>query len=561
MVGHMNNKINDKLNHYLKNKIEDSNRFSELDKELKKKTQARYINQAKREKQIHNTLKNTLRGLNCLIIDKLKVVNKKIKTILKNKNFINWNIKNNHKKLKHFYSTLIKTLKNNISKKNVPIIAGACIVLLLLGISVKVVMADMTAYKVSYNGKQVGIVKNKDKVYYLVDIIEDKLDIAYNADVIINKDNLNFDRIALFGKEISSDDELLSHFTYFQNLEAKSYCLYVNDQPMANLSSKKDIEALLNDVQDIYVEQDNENIKYEEIGFLEKIDVREEKIVLNSLKKYDSVVNYILKGTTEERKHTVKKGENYWTIAEKYDITPKELEDANPEVKPERLQIGQQISLIVPKPLLTVVTKEKLTYFENIPYEITYENTGALYKGEKNIKLRGKKGKKEILAEVERHNGLEVSKEEIESKVIKEPVTQVVLVGTKDPPPLIGTGSFDKPTRGRLSSRFGMRWGRMHSGIDIAASKGTTIRAADGGIVTFAGWKGNYGLAIIIDHGQNKSTLYAHCNEVFIKKGTKVYKGQKIASVGSTGRSTGPHLHFEVRLNKKAQNPLKYVKY
>jgi murein DD-endopeptidase MepM/ murein hydrolase activator NlpD len=116
------------------------------------------------------------------------------------------------------------------------------------------------------------------------------------------------------------------------------------------------------------------------------------------------------------------------------------------------------------------------------------------------------------------------------------------------------------PTRGSVSSRYGMRNGRMHKGLDIAASTGTSIKAADGGKVVFAGRKGAYGNLVEIDHGNGYKTRYGHCSAINVKRGDKVYKGQVIAKVGNTGRSTGPHLHFEVIKNGGNQNPASYVR-
>ncbi|MBQ9926293.1 MAG: M23 family metallopeptidase, partial [Clostridia bacterium] len=83
--------------------------------------------------------------------------------------------------------------------------------------------------------------------------------------------------------------------------------------------------------------------------------------------------------------------------------------------------------------------------------------------------------------------------------------------------------------------------------------------ASDGGRVTYAGWKGNYGYCVFIDHGNGYTTVYAHCSKLLVKVGQSVAKGETIAKVGSTGRSTGPHLHFEIRVNGKHQNPLNYI--
>ncbi|MCL5773684.1 MAG: peptidoglycan DD-metalloendopeptidase family protein [Firmicutes bacterium] len=124
------------------------------------------------------------------------------------------------------------------------------------------------------------------------------------------------------------------------------------------------------------------------------------------------------------------------------------------------------------------------------------------------------------------------------------------------------TGSLSWPLRAPISSYFGYRrhpiLGRtiLHTGIDLAAGYGTPIAAADGGVVILAGWCGGYGNAVIIDHGNGISTLYGHCSRLYVSAGQIVRKGQTIALVGSTGRSTGPHLHFEVRQNGVPVDPL-----
>lgn len=115
------------------------------------------------------------------------------------------------------------------------------------------------------------------------------------------------------------------------------------------------------------------------------------------------------------------------------------------------------------------------------------------------------------------------------------------------------------PFRGRVTSEYGPRWGRMHSGIDIAAPTGTPIRAVKDGRVVFAGAMNGYGNAVVIDHGGGFSTLYAHQSRVGSSKGQVVDQGNVIGYVGSTGNSTGPHTHLETRVNGSAQNPRRYL--
>ncbi|MEE3326148.1 MAG: peptidoglycan DD-metalloendopeptidase family protein [Myxococcota bacterium] len=123
-----------------------------------------------------------------------------------------------------------------------------------------------------------------------------------------------------------------------------------------------------------------------------------------------------------------------------------------------------------------------------------------------------------------------------------------------------GDLTFGWPVKGaRLSSGFGRRSGRPHEGIDLAIGKGTTIRASESGKVVHSGWLGDYGKVVIIKHAGYYRTVYAHASRIYVSRGEFVDRGQKIALVGSTGRSTGPHLHFEIRKGEKPMNPASYL--
>ena len=122
--------------------------------------------------------------------------------------------------------------------------------------------------------------------------------------------------------------------------------------------------------------------------------------------------------------------------------------------------------------------------------------------------------------------------------------------------------SLARPVSGTITSRFGARSSirsSAHTGLDISAPKGTAIKAAAGGTVTFSGWKGSYGYMLVISHGNGVQTYYAHCSKLYASVGQTVSQGETIASVGSTGNSTGPHLHLEIRVNGVAYNPQNYL--
>lgn len=120
--------------------------------------------------------------------------------------------------------------------------------------------------------------------------------------------------------------------------------------------------------------------------------------------------------------------------------------------------------------------------------------------------------------------------------------------------------TFMRPVSGGIiSSKYGQRSSDFHTGTDFAVPQGTPAYAAAAGTVTFAGWKGNYGYLVIIDHGNGYQTYYAHCSALYVSAGQTVTQGQNISATGSTGRSTGPHLHFEIRYNGNTLNPQNYV--
>ena len=222
---------------------------------------------------------------------------------------------------------------------------------------------------------------------------------------------------------------------------------------------------------------------------------------------------------------------------------------------------------------LTVVTTEEQTRQEPVEFLQEYKPQSDMYVGQQKVKQEGCEGRREVTSRIVKENGKQVEEEILEEELLEEPQDRIILTGTKI---YDGYGGGSADYRGDnvsydpdavyaklgmpisqvyVSSDFGWRWGRMHSGTDFALAQGSGIYAADSGTVYFAGVCGGYGNLVKIDHGNGMQTYYAHCSSIMVSQGQKVRRGECIALVGSTGNSTGPHLHFEVIINGNCVDP------
>jgi len=192
------------------------------------------------------------------------------------------------------------------------------------------------------------------------------------------------------------------------------------------------------------------------------------------------------------------------------------------------------------------------TYSVAVPFETRYVDSELYYKGTQTLKNNGANGENLVTAEITYIGDEEVSREIVQVEVLKKPVDKVVLVGTKLKPVASPTGKFIRPVRGGYTTS---RFGGGHRGVDLVVPLGTSVSAADGGTVIYAGYSGSYGNHVKIRHNDGFVTLYAHLKSMSVKYGDKVYQGQEIGKCGSTGNSTGPHVHFEIIKNGVLVNP------
>ena len=208
---------------------------------------------------------------------------------------------------------------------------------------------------------------------------------------------------------------------------------------------------------------------------------------------------------------------------------------------------------------VNVVSVVNSTLTEAIPFETKTENDDSLYIGESVTITEGQEGNLQISQETLYENGTETSSRVTSKKIVVQPIARVVKIGTKQKNVLETGVSY--PLSGTLSSPFGQRWGRMHEGIDIAVPEGTPVKAAEGGTVSYVSENaGGYGKLVRIDHGYGIITVYAHLSKIEVTKGQVIPAGTVIALSGNTGRSTGPHLHFEITKDGTPIDPLEHLK-
>lgn len=376
--------------------------------------------------------------------------------------------------------------------------AAGLTALSLIGISLSQTLY-IGGYEIVAEGKVIGFVENRKDFHEITDKINTEIEETYGIDSELES-KFKLVEKASTKDDITTSDELWHNISEVSGMMKEAYILSVSGEETVVLGSYADMMELLKKELEKYKIDDGDT------DFCESIEYE---------KKYVPKAKIL---TLEE--------------AEKYFETNKPL-----NVK-------------------TTVVNE---YSASVGFDTVEQNDDTMYRGSRLVLREGVPGESIVTDEIQYMNGEEVSRKTIKEKTVKKPVSEIVSIGTLEPPPGYGTGHFALPIQGTLTSSYGQRWGRLHGGIDLAAASGTPIGAADNGTVIFAEESGSYGLLMKVDHGNGYVTYYAHCSGFIAKVGDCVGKGEKIAYVGNTGNSTGPHCHFEIRCNGERVDPLAYL--
>lgn len=430
------------------------------------------------------------------------------------------------------------------------------------GLSLILTTLYTTSYAVYVDGTNVGVVSDKSIVDSAVTVVESKgsrmLGYEYSVDNEISY------RFTLAPRAELDDREVFENY-FSSQMQTDSeeedglrqYQISLDGEVVGVVDSKAQFNNLLQEIKSTYTTPDTISAQFVEEIQVTPVYLPDEVCTIEEMRAI------LTANTTGETTYTVVSGDTFNAIAYRNDMSVSELKALNADVNINKLSIGQVLNVKERIPRLSVSTIDHRTYVEPIECPVQTRDDSSIYVGSSKIITKGIEGEAQVTADIVYVNGVEKSRTVLESVTLREPTTTVKAVGTKPKPKTASNGYFIWPCSGKITSYFGYRtiFGSRsyHSGIDIAGSKGTAIKAADGGKVTFAGYKGNYGYLVIITHDNGSQTYYGHNSSLLVSAGQRVYQGQVIARMGNTGRSTGNHCHFEVRIGGSAVNPLNYL--
>ncbi|MBR5236952.1 MAG: peptidoglycan DD-metalloendopeptidase family protein [Clostridia bacterium] len=407
--------------------------------------------------------------------------------------------------------------------------------------------------QVSLDGQVLGTIKNKTEYNQIIESINYEIAQVSNEAFALPIEPELSTRFIQKGA-FSNIDDVRERIKAACHDMLPAYGVYAENQLLFALPNEQAALFVLESYKNSFLKEGDE-VSAE---YCEEVTVAHRFVPKASLKTADGAAARLAEGKVIT--HSLSADENIYSVADKYGITIDDILQTNPIDDLENVSLAE-LKIRTGEPLLSVKTVALKHIEEEIPFGTIEKKDPSSYEGNIWVEQAGAPGARAIDAYVTWVNGVETDRYIVSEHILSAAVDEIIFSGTKERPSPIGTGVLAVPTNGSLSSRFGSRWGRSHTGIDFAASVGTDIYATDNGTVIYSEYNnGGYGYLIQIDHGNGIVTYYGHCSELLVPEGQVVAKGDLIARVGNTGRSTGPHLHFEVRKNGEPVDPLHYLK-
>lgn len=322
-----------------------------------------------------------------------------------------------------------------------------------------------------------------------------------------------------------------------------------------SLSKEEDIPVMAGVTNRVWEEEEEHNQELFNLTFAQKVEIVETCVAEDQIMAYEDAIAAVTKEKEKNKVYEVVPGDCLSIIAKKTETSVDRIVALN-ELSSENAVIhaGDELIVTVPEPELSVVMELQSTYEEDYT-KVEYIDNDSWYTTRQEVRQEGTIGRHRVTDRVTYENGVETARSQIAEEILAESDPKIIERGTITPPTYIMPIS-----NGRFSSGFKMRWGRMHKGIDWACPIGTAVKASCAGTVVQAGWSNGYGYCVTLRHPDGFQTRYGHLKKTLVTVGQKVEQGEKIALSGNTGRSTGPHLHFEIIINGSQVDPFKYLK-
>ena len=415
--------------------------------------------------------------------------------------------------------------------------------------------------QVSVNGISFGLVESQASVEAAIERVETRASHILGYDYTLDQ-NVEYSFQVALKEDIGSVSPIETYLFDQIGEVMKTSVLTVNGRVLGATDDGSGLTALLNSLKARFTTPDTVSVQ-----FVEDVTVTKDYTSTSSIKQVADLEPILTSNTMEQVDYTVQSGDTFSGIANSMDMSVEQLKALNPGVDIHNIMIDQTLVVSQAVPYLSVKTIDNVTYDGPVAYETQEVPDDTIYQGYSKVITPGVEGWATYNANVSYLNGVEQERTINSTDVHSQPVTEVIAVGTKPRPKTMATGKFIWPIYGKITSGYGNRYifgsYSNHSGIDIAGSYGAPIVASDGGKVTFAGtgtgsyW--SYGKYVVIDHENGLQSIYGHCSSLCVKAGERVYQGQVIAKVGSTGRSTGNHCHFQIKENGTTVNPYNYL--
>lgn len=435
---------------------------------------------------------------------------------------------------------------------------AALLAIAVIAASILIIFDSFTVYEYAYNGKVLGYVKEQEEVTDVLSVAGEKLteNSGSSLDIeFVPNQNITFNLVDSRDRSLDDSDTAVNKLVYMTDIETEAYGVYDGDDLVAIVKSNEDAENLLNETMNELSTPD-QGMTLVSAEFGNPLDIKPLNVLLTSVQDNTTARNQMVEGGKMDIAHIVEDGENLASLARDYAVEKDSIFDENREVLINEPETGDKVHIQKTVEPVSVKMTETGRIKEVVEFKTIKKESDKYYKGDTIVEQEGSDGYRTFEGTITKEGGVEIDRE---GEVIEERPkvrNKIILVGTAERPKTAPTGTYAMPIGAyTLTSTFGPRWGRMHTGLDMAAPTGSPIYASDGGTVVRAGYSGGYGNCVDIDHGNGRVTRYGHCSKLLVGVGEQVYQGQNIALVGSTGNSTGPHLHFEVILNGTAVNP------